>query len=114
MVEMNVRILMPLVAGKARRDQTLFQLRDLGYVNGLAIEMRSPSLLRREEFIARRIVNNACDPSRLPGVPLLKTHRHREHWISVGEIRSAIERVDVPPVLSAPIVQPLLFSQDIV
>ena len=75
--------------------------------------MRASSLLRSKEFIARGIVHHACNPSCLLPATVLQRHGHAEHRISVGKIRRAIERIDIPAVVAALIVQPLLFAQHV-
>src|SRR3954452_7126249 len=57
MIEKNVRVLMPLVAGESGREQGFFQLANLRYVNGLAIQLRSLAGLGAEQFIPGGIVN---------------------------------------------------------
>ena len=47
-VKMNIRILVPLTAGKAGREQALLQLRRFRNVDRLAVELRASSLLRGE------------------------------------------------------------------
>ena len=60
-IEVNVRILVPLVAGKTSGHQALRQVRDLRHLDALLIQKRAASLLGREQLIARGIVDHASD-----------------------------------------------------
>src|SRR5258708_26468881 len=74
MVEINIRILMALVAGKAGGHKALVQLRYLRNVDLLAVELRASSLLRGKQFAARGIIDNAGDADTLSvRKPLLKS-----------------------------------------
>src|SRR6202158_4862300 len=44
---------------------------------------------------------------------MLQRHGDGEHRISMREMRSTVERIDVPAVIAALIVQPLLFAQHV-
>ena len=46
--------------------------------------------------------------------PMFQSHGNAEDRISMREIRRAIQRIDVPAIVAALIVQSLLFAQNIV
>src|SRR5579863_4149098 len=77
--------------------------------------MRSSSLLRGKELVARGIVHHARDTL---GLALrcapLQRHRHAENWISMRKVRGAVERVHIPAVVAALVVQSLLFAKHVV
>src|ERR1700722_15369112 len=84
-------------------------------MDGLAIEMGTASLLSGKQLVTRGIINyrgNAL--ALLTGGPALETHGNAKHGKSMGEVRSAIQWVDVPAIVAALITQPLFFAEHIV
>src|SRR5258708_28556657 len=105
MVEINVRILMPLVAGKAGGHEAFVQLRYLRNTDSVAVELRASSLLRGKQFVARGIIDNPGNANALcVGRSALGSHGHTEHRKSMREVRGAIERIDVPAIVAALVV----------
>ena len=58
-IEVNIRILVPLVAGKAGGHQALGQVRNLRNLDSLLVQVGAASLLGRKQLVARGIVNHA-------------------------------------------------------
>ena len=110
MIEVNVRILVPLVAGKAGGHQAFGQVRDLRHLDCVADSVRAASLLGREQLVARGIVNHAGNSP----VLVLQSQRNAEHRKSVRKVGGAIERIDIPAIVAAGIDQALLFAENIV
>src|ERR1035437_41597 len=81
--------------------------------------MSPRSLLGRKQFVTRRIVDHSGEAASLLARqtilrrPAFQRHRYTEHRISVRKIRRAVERIDVPSVVAALIVQPLLFAEHV-
>src|SRR6185312_9844962 len=109
-IKMNIWIFVPLMAGESGGQKRLRELRNARNVNRFFVEIGTLATLSREQFIARRIVTNPRNHLLIS----FETHRYTEHGISVGEIRGAIERVDVPAEFAAGVAQPLFFAQNIV
>src|SRR5579884_3680113 len=113
-IEEDVRVLVPLVAGETGGYQALVQLADLRYVKRLAVEFGAFALLRGEEFIACRIVNHTRNPDLLILGTMLNRHRNGEHGESVGKVSGPIERIHIPAIFAAAVFQSLLFAEHIV
>src|ERR1700675_1570162 len=45
---------------------------------------------------------------------MLKTHGDAEDWISVGKVSRAVQWIDIPAIVAALIIEPLLFAQNVV
>src|SRR5215471_10971545 len=60
-IEMDVRVLVALVTGEARGDQTFGQPRGFRDVNGAAVEHGSAALRGGKHLVAARIVDHAGD-----------------------------------------------------
>src|ERR1700693_88286 len=58
MIKVDVRILVPLVTGKARGHQAFGEIRGLRHLNTLLVQVGAASLLCCEQLIARGIVNH--------------------------------------------------------
>src|SRR5579862_1663255 len=114
MIEVNVRILVTFVAGKTGSEQALLQCRCFRNMDGLAVEVRALPYFGAEEFIARWIVNDSGYAFCFRILPMFQRHRHTEDRVSVSKIRGAVERIDVPTVVAALIVEALLFPEDVV
>ena len=110
MIEVNVRILVALVAGKASGRQAFGQVRNLRNLDALLVQIGAASLLRCEQLIARRIINHAGNSP----VLVFQPQGNAEYWKPVREVGGAIERVHVPAIVTAGIDQALLFTEDIV
>src|SRR5579884_1072581 len=74
------------------------------------IQIGPPAEFRREQLIARWIEADSGNHF----VLMLQTHRHTKHRKSVGEVRSAIERVNVPAIVASRISEAFLFTQNVV
>ena len=111
MIEKNVGILMPLVAGKSCREQGFFQLADFRYVNGLAIQLRSLPCWRRKVHCEwdRRQRPRPAFANRRSAV--LERQGDAEDWIAMSKVRGPIQRIDIPAIFIAAIVQTLLFPK---
>ena len=101
---------MALVAGKSGGEQGFFQLADLRYVNGLAIQLRSLTWLGAEQFIPGGVVNDRSDS--LLGIRDSTFDRkgNAEHWKAVGKVGGPIQRIYIPAIFVAAIVEALLFT----
>src|SRR5437660_11641444 len=89
---MDVRVLMPLVAGKASGNQALFDAAHSRNMTGAAVQERSASLFRREHLIPAGIVNNAGDSLAL----VFQRNRDAKYRVTVSEVGGAIQRVNIP------------------
>src|SRR5579863_6124792 len=74
------------------------------------VEVGATSLLGGEEFVASGIVDDSSDALAL----VLERHGDAKDGEAVGEIGGAIERVDVPAVVAAGILQAALFAENVV
>src|ERR1051326_63627 len=101
---------MPLVTWEAGCNQALFQVADLGNMDCLVIQPRAASERRRKHFTASRVIDSPSDDLSLE----LQSHRHAEHREPVGEVRSAVERIDQPAIVAALVLQAAFFTQDVV
>src|SRR3954447_11742525 len=98
-VEMNIRILVPFLAGKSGRDQALADGRRLRDLHFATIQLCAAALLRREHLIARWIEHYCRNAlalfSRSPYS--FYGHGNTKYRISVREVRRSIQRIDIPP-----------------
>src|SRR6266849_10622335 len=109
-IEVNIRVLMPLVAGKAGGHQAFRQICNLRNLDSLLVQISAASLLGREQLIASRIVDHA----RNQAVLVLQSKGNAEYRKPVRKVRGAIEWVHVPAIVAAGIHQALLLTKDIV
>src|SRR5208337_5561961 len=110
MIEKNVGVGMALMAGKTGSDEGLGQPTGLGDVDLPVVQVRSAALLGREQFIPRGIVDYAGNP------PAFEFHSQRDakHRKPVGEIRSSIQRIDIPTVIAATVIEAAFLAQNVV
>src|SRR5205807_10604082 len=87
MIEENIRILVPHMAGETGGYQTLRQIVGFGNMNALLVQIRTTSFFRGKKFVASGIVDHSCD--HLPLV--LQRHRDAEHRKAMREIRGSIQ-----------------------
>jgi hypothetical protein len=59
LIEVDVGVSVPLVAGKAGCQQRLLQLRDLRYMEAAAVQVCAASFFRDEKFIVQWLVDDA-------------------------------------------------------
>src|SRR5258708_1555291 len=90
MIKVNVRILVPLVAGKSRSQQGFLQLRNLRHVNRLAVELRTFADLGSEQLVARGIVHHSRNT--LPLTTLFPSHRPPEPQLSMRQVGGSLHR----------------------
>ena len=109
-IEVNVRILVAFVAGKPSCNQRFLKARRGRDVDGFSVQARAAAFLRGKQFVAGRIVNHA----RYALTFVFDRQRHAEHRVAVREIGGAIERVDVPLVVTAGFNARSLFAHNIV
>src|SRR5438445_11539627 len=109
MIEENIRILVPLMAGETGGHQALRQIVCFGSMNALLVQIRATSFFGGKKFVARGIVDKSRN--HLPLV--LQRHRDAEHRKAMREIRGSIERLDIPALLAAGLDQALLLPYKI-
>ena len=108
MVEVDVRVLVALVAGEAGAEQRFGEACSFGDVHGLSVELGARATLGGEELIARGIVEEA-------GQQLFTARqgdRDAEHGIAVGEVGGAVEWIDQPAILGFEVGPGAFFAQD--
>ena len=110
MVEKDIRILMALMAWESGRHQAFCQVRRPRDMDSLLIQVSAASLFRREQFIPRGIVNHSSDP--IPFV--LQSHRNAKHRETMREVRGSVQRVNVPAVIAARVLEPTFFAEYVV
>ena len=108
-IEKDVRILVPLVAGKPRSQQRLRQIRDFGNMDALSIQISSASPFGGKQFVARGIVNHASHHSSL----MFEPQRYTKYRKAMREIGGSIQRVHIPAIVAVVIYQTTLFAQDV-
>src|ERR1039458_6221458 len=95
-IKINIRILVPLVAGKARAQKAFLQCSRLRDTDCLAVELRASSLLGGKQLIARGIVNDRGNAlARFSGRSLFEalvfqSNRHAKNRKSVCEAGRAV------------------------
>src|ERR1700690_1198135 len=109
MVEKDIRILMALMAGKSGSHQALGQIRSPRNMNTLLIQIGAASLPRREQFVPRGIIDHASDA--LPSV--VEPHRNAKHGETVREVRGSVQRIDIPAIFAARVLEPAFFAEDV-
>src|ERR1700733_2335521 len=120
MIEVDIRILVPLPAGKAGSQKAFLQRSRFRNMDGLTVELRAPSLLRGKQLVSRGIVNGCGDALAFVVEPLVvqsnvfQSNRHAENRKSVREVRRAVERINIPAILAALVAESLLFAQNVV
>src|SRR5208337_121646 len=110
-IEVDVRIQVPLVAGKASPEQRLSQLPRFGDVDWLSVESRAITSFGGEHLIACRIVEDA-------GHQLLflvdKRYRDAEHRVPVRKVGGAIQGIDIPAIVGSGIAAGAFFADNAV
>src|SRR5436189_4131300 len=110
MIEKNIRILVPLMAGETGGHQALRQIVGFGNMNTLLVQIRAASFFGGKKFVASGIVDHPRN--HLPLV--LQRHRDTEHRKAMREIRGSIERIDIPAILAAGVNKALFLAYNIV
>src|SRR5690242_14958666 len=110
MIEINVWILVPLMAGKARCHQGFRQIRDLRNLNSLLVQEGAATPFGGEQLVARRIKDYAGDSL----VLMLQRHGNAENGKAVGKVSGAVQGVNVPAIIATGVDQTLFFAEDIV
>ena len=103
LIEVNVRIFVAFLAGETCCDQALTQCLSARHTYRSAIQIRSPAPFGGKKFVARWIINHACNELALlvlAGRRSFKAKRNTEHWKSVSKICGAIQWINVPAILS--------------
>src|SRR6266481_6625185 len=90
----DVRLLAALIRRKSCDEQARSQRVYLRNVYRFVVEVRAFATRRREHFSTHWIKNNADNRLAI----FEQSDRDAEAWISVREIRGAIERIDVPAI----------------
>src|SRR6478735_6788462 len=108
-IEVDVRVLMPFVAGESGCHQALFQLGYRRYMDRTAIQKRATSLFRREHFVAARVKDHAGDSLALA----FQRNRNTKDGIAMGKVRGAIERVNIPAKVAAGFAPAALFANQV-
>src|ERR1039458_3149488 len=106
--EVDVDALMPLARGEAGGEQGALELRHGAGVDPMAIEISAAAEFGGEQLLPQRIEDHAAD--HLAGA--LERQRDIEHWIPVGEVGGAVERVDVPLVFRGVLALAALFAKN--
>src|SRR5579862_1239419 len=113
-IEINVWILVALLAREAGRDQAFRQrwsCRDVERrdLERAGVQTRTAAEFGAEHFVARRIINHSGDPLALA----LNRQRYAKYGIAMCEISGAVERIDVPLIVAAGFDARSLFAHDI-
>src|SRR4051812_3683457 len=96
-IEEDVGVLVPLVAGESSRNQRLSQIADFRNAYAVVVQVSTASKFRRKQLVAHGIVHQSGD-----SLPLVfQRQRHAEYRKSMSEICGSIERVDIPEVIAA-------------
>src|SRR6266550_2675804 len=94
MIEENIRILVPLMAGEPGGHQALRQIDGFGNMNALLVQIRTTYFFGGKKFVASGIVDHSRNH-----LPLaLQRHLDTEHREPVREIRGSIEGIDIPAI----------------
>src|SRR6266571_5322950 len=108
-IEVDVGVLMPFVAGESGGHQAFFQPSNCGNMDRVPVEKRSAALFRREHFIARRIIDNAGDSPAL----VFQRNGNAKYGIAMGKVRGAVKRVNVPAKIAPGFATAPLFTNQI-
>src|SRR6185312_7754343 len=119
MVEVDVGTRVALAAGKAGGEQRLSEVLRAGGVDAAAIHPGALAFLGGEEFIAGGIVDDSGDEFAVgiggeAGRAMLQPHGDAEDGEGMGEVRGAVQRIDVPAVLGLEAVARAFFAEDAV
>src|SRR6202050_3811797 len=76
-------------------------------MNPLLIHVSAAPLPRREQFVPRRIIDHA----RNPAPSIIQTHRNAKHREAMSKVRGSVQRVDVPAVIAARVLQSAFFAE---
>src|SRR5262249_18717112 len=109
-IEVDVDVLMPLLAGKSGRCQAVRQPPGCRHPDAPVVQPGAASALGGKQFAAHRIENHARD--HFTGA--LEAERDVEHRKTVREVGGAIERCDVPAELGRSLVSAAFFGHDAV
>src|SRR5450432_1545395 len=88
-------------------------------MDATAIQISAAALFRDEQFIARGVVDDARDHGSVfiggkAGGAMFEAHGNAKYRVAMGEIRCAVERVDVPAIFVVDAVASSLFAVDAV
>ena len=108
-IEIDVGVLVALVAGETGGHQALLELADRRHASSPAIQERPASLFRRKHLIAGGIKDHARNPLTF----VLKRQGDTEYWITMSKIRCAIQRINIPAEVATGFTPAALLANEI-
>src|SRR5689334_13733971 len=108
-IEVDVRILVALVAGKTGRNQGFRQLGGPGDLDRFAVQPSAFALLCRKQLVASGVVQH----TRNALLFVLQGDGNAKDRKSMGKIGGAVERVNIPAVIAVQLSAGALFPNDV-